>query len=225
MQLTVREAALLLDASEAAIYDWIDANEIPFQRVDDQYRFNRAELVEWATLRGMRVSVDAVQTRRGPSSPPVYTLSDALEAGGVHPAIPAVDGPSVIRGIVARLQIERDEDREALAAVLIAREAMRSTVGDGIAIPHVHSPVVVQGAHAAVALCYLERPLDFGAHDGQPVSTVFMLTSPNAKAHLQLLSRLSSALHAPDFRAAVLGRASLPEVLAAARRFEENFRR
>jgi len=51
MQLTVRDAAKLLAVSEKTIYRWINQGSLPAYRVNEQYRFNRAELLEWATAR------------------------------------------------------------------------------------------------------------------------------------------------------------------------------
>src|SRR5439155_6223286 len=58
MLLTVREAARLLKAAEEDIYRWVDDGEIPYVQVNDQPRFNQAELLEWATTRHREVSVD-----------------------------------------------------------------------------------------------------------------------------------------------------------------------
>jgi PTS system nitrogen regulatory IIA component len=113
-------------------------------------------------------------------------------------------------------------DREFLVQVLIAREVAGSTaVGDGIAIPHVRSPVVLNGAPASITLCTLAAPVDFGAHDGQPIHTVFAIVSPTIRAHLQLLAKLAAALHDPEFKAAVLRRAPQDEILKHARRLDE----
>jgi excisionase family DNA binding protein len=51
MKLTVREAAKLLNTSEKSVYRWIKQGLLPAYRINDQYRINRAELLEWATSR------------------------------------------------------------------------------------------------------------------------------------------------------------------------------
>ena len=56
MNLSVRDTANLLSVSEKTIYRWIKLQAIPAYRVQDQYRFNRAEILEWATSRRMNVS-------------------------------------------------------------------------------------------------------------------------------------------------------------------------
>src|SRR5262249_29154660 len=56
--LTVKDAARLLKAAEEDIYRWVEDGEIPYVQVNDQPRFNQAELLEWATARHREVSVD-----------------------------------------------------------------------------------------------------------------------------------------------------------------------
>ena len=112
-------------------------------------------------------------------------------------------------------------DREFLLRVLVAREELASTgIGDGIAIPHVRNPVVLHISKPMVTLFFLERPIDFGAIDGQPVYALFMLISPTVRAHLHLISRLAYALRDPVFRAVVQKRGLWEEILSAARQVE-----
>jgi PTS system nitrogen regulatory IIA component len=94
----------------------------------------------------------------------------------------------------------------------LAREALGSTgIGDGIAIPTCNPIVLLSRPY----LCFLEQPVDFGALDGQPVSTLFTLISPTVRAHLHLLSRLAFALRDPRFKAAVRSQASREEIFDA----------
>ena len=46
-----------------------------------------------------------------------------------------------------------------------------------------------------VLACFLERPVDFHAVDDVPVRVLFTLLSPSIRAHLQILARLTYALH------------------------------
>ena len=72
----------------------------------------------------------------------------------------------------------------------------------------------------AVTLAFLERAIEFGALDGKPVRVLFSIVSPTTRLHLQLLSRLSFALHDPKFRACVIREAPAEEILSEARRVE-----
>jgi PTS system nitrogen regulatory IIA component len=217
MELNVRDAARLLGRSEKQVYRWIEEGEIPFYKINDQPRFNRAELLEWATGRRMPVSVEVFHDggEDGPG------LVEALKSGGVHAGVQGTDRESVLRAVVGLLRLPASIDREFLVQVLLAREAMGSTgIGEGIAIPHVRNPVVLNGVRPSITVCYLANPVQFDAVDGQPVHTIFSMISPTIRGHLRLLAKLSWALHAPGFKGAVVRRATEAEILDEAARIE-----
>jgi PTS system nitrogen regulatory IIA component len=224
MKLTVHEAADLLNTSEATIYRWIKEKVIPCHRVSDHYRFHRSELLEWATSRGMAVSVSAFPPSRRSTGMPLPRFAAALRAGGIHPSVEGHDRDSVLRAVVKCMPLGDEADRELLFEVMRAREALGSTgIGDGIAIPHVRSPVVLHSTEPSVTLCFLRNPIDFGAIDGRKVHTLFSLVTHSIRSHLYLLSRLSAALQDPEFRRTVLDRLSAPRILAAAALVDSKF--
>ncbi len=214
-KLTVREAAALLNASEKSVYRWIKQGLLPAYRINDQYRINRAELLEWATERKMHVSPEIFAEPVGDNGPPP-TLEEALRDGGIRYGVGGRDKASVLRAVVDAMRLPEDIDPEFLYQVLLAREALGSTgVGDGIAIPHVRNPIVLHSSRPMVTLCFLKHAVDFGALDGLPVTTLFTLVSPTVRAHLHLLSRLAFALRTPRFGAAIRDQAPSDEVFAA----------
>lgn len=225
MQLSVKDAAGLLNVSESTIYRWIQQEEIPAHRINDQYRFNRAELLEWATARMIQISPDVIPpdntSEEKPLRVPLPTLVDALKAGGIAYRVGGTDKASVLRAVVGILQLPGDLDREFLYQVLLARESLGSTgVGDGIAIPHVRNPVVLHVARPSVTLCFLEHQIDFRSIDGRPVGILFTLISPTVRAHLHLLSRLGFVLQNREFRAALSPGTPHDELMAALARAE-----
>jgi nitrogen PTS system EIIA component len=224
MQLNVRDAARLLNVSEKTIYRWINQGSLPAYRVNEQYRFNRAELLEWATSRKINVSVEIFHEPESHAAA-LPGLVDALEAGGIFYRLGGKDKESVLRAVVETMRLPEEVDREFLFRVLLAREALGSTgIGDGIAIPHVRNPVVLHVPRPSICLCFLDRPIDFGALDGQPVFALFSLVNPTVRAHLHLLSRLSFALHDPRFKGAITRQAARDEILDEARRVEAGLR-
>lgn len=220
MKLTVRDAAQMLNVSEKSIYRWIKQGVIPAYQINDQYRFNRAELLEWATSRRINVSPDIFAEPEGGDTPSP-NLSEALAAGGIHYRLGGFDKASVLEAVVDVMKLPEEVDRKFLYQVLLAREALGSTgIGDGIAIPHVRNPIVLHVLRPMVTLCFLEQPVEFGALDGQAVSTLFTLISPTVRAHLHLLSRLGFALRDTDFKAAVTQQASREQILETLKRVE-----
>lgn len=225
MQLTVKDVAGLLRVSEKTVYRWIDHRRLPGYRLSGQYRFNRAELLEWAT--SSRVNVSPKIFEEAPAhAANLPRLSDAIQSGGVHYRLCGADKATVLRNVVDVLRLPEEVDREFLLRVLLAREAMEPTaIGEGIAVPHVRNPVVLHVPKPTVALCFLEQPVDFGALDGQPVHTLFTLISPTLKAHLHLLSRLTFALRDASFRRLLARQGSRDELLAALRRLSDKLHR
>lgn len=220
MQLKVKEVAKLLGTSEKTIYRWIKQGVIPVYQVNEQFRFSRAEILEWATSRRIPISPDIfLETDSSRVSLP--TLSDALRAGGVTYRVSGTDKPSVLRAVVDIMKLPEEVNREFLYQVLLARETLGSTgIGDGIAIPHVRNPVVLHVIKPMITLCFLENPIDFGALDGEPVTTLFAMISPTVKAHLHMLSRLCFILQHSDFKMALKRQDSREELMEALARAE-----
>jgi PTS system nitrogen regulatory IIA component len=217
MHLGVHDVARLLAVSEKTIYRWIQQGQLPAYKVNDQYRFNQAELLEWANAQKINVSVEMFQ-EPDTSAELMPDLADAIEAGGIFYRVAGTDKGAVLRSVVEVMKLPPDMDRDFLHRVLLAREAMASTgVGDGVAIPHVRNPIVLSVNHPAICLCFLEKPIEFGAIDEQPVHTLFTLVTPTVRIHLYLLSRLASALLDPTVKAALHRQASRDEILAALR--------
>jgi len=194
MELGVRDVARLLNVSEQKIYRWIQNASLPAHRVHDQYRFNRVELQEWAALHKQRVSPELFTP--GGSVEEAPSVLAAIRRGGIFYAVPGNRREAVLEAVTQLPGIPAGVNRKLLFQLLISRETLASTaVGDGIALPHPRDPVVVQVMEPVVLLCLLQQPVDFGALDGQPVRVLFTLLSPSVRKHLQLLSRLASALH------------------------------
>lgn len=153
------------------------------------------------------------------------SLVDALRVGGISHGLRGADKPTVLRAIVDSLALPSHADRESVRQLLIAREALGSTaIGEGIAIPHVRRPLLFGGSPASMSLFFLEHPIDFDAFDGEPAFAIFLLVSPTSRTHLQMLSRLSFALHDSGVKAALALRASSAEILAEFQRVEAAMR-
>lgn len=215
MQLSVKDAAKILNVSEKTIYRWIKQEVIPAYRINEQHRFNRAELLDWATSRRIQISPEIFQeTEQSKTTLP--SLSDALKTGGISYRIGGKDTSSVLRSIVDILNLPEEVDREFLYQVLMARETLGSTgIGDGIAIPHVRNPVVLHVSKPSMTLCFLDNPIDFKAIDRQPVNILFVLISPTVRAHLHMLSRLGFVLQNQNFKTALKRQTSREELMEA----------
>jgi PTS system nitrogen regulatory IIA component len=197
MDLSIPEVARLLNVSEKTVRRWLAEKEIPAHRLYDQYRFNRVEILEWAAARGLRVEPGLIAS--GGSAEKVPSLSAAVERGGIHHGVQGRGQSEVLEAVTRLPGIPKGVDRDLLHQLLLGREALTSTgIGDGIAIPHPRDPLVMHVPEPVVLISFLSHPIDYGAVDGVPVRVLFTILSPSVRVHLQLLSRLSYALHDPD---------------------------
>lgn len=218
LNLSIRDAAALLNVTEESVYDWARAGEIPHTKVNDQYRFDKMELLDWATSRNM--PVDPVHFSEGEAAmPPLY---DSILAGGIFHSVGGSDLKSVFENVVNILRLPEHVDRQYLLQILLAREASGTTaVGGGIAVPHTRSPIVLRIGKPTVTLCFLAQPIDFGAPDGKPVDTLFTVVGATVRAHLHLLSRIAWSLHDRELRALIDAKADSASLLEGFRRVEE----
>jgi len=220
MELTVKDVANLLVVTEKTIYRWLKQGSLPAYRVSNHYRFNRAELLEWATSRQINVSADIFREPTN-AQVPLHSLYEALSVGGIHYRVEGHNKESALRNVVGLMRLPQDVDRDFLLQVLLAREALASTaIGDGIAIPHVRNPIVLHVTEPMVCLCFLEEPIDFNSLDGRPVHCLFTLVSPTVKTHLYLLSRLAYALRDRSFRDLIEKQGSREKILSDIARVE-----
>jgi PTS system nitrogen regulatory IIA component len=156
MQLTVKHVARIFNIPKAAVYRLIKKDQLPVYRINDQYRFNRSELVEWATLHKVNMAPSAfLDPETEPL--PATRLAEALQAGGIFYHLPGPSKEEALRAAVDIIPLPSDVERDYIFHMLLAREQLASTgVGDGIAIPHPRSPILLHVHTPLVSLCFLE---------------------------------------------------------------------
>jgi PTS system nitrogen regulatory IIA component len=88
-------------------------------------------------------------------------------------------------------------DAREIFNTLLQRERLGSTgLGRGIAVPHVKMP----GLRGIVCLfARLDEPVDYEAHDGEPVDLLFLLLAPEHASgdHLKALASISRVVREP----------------------------
>ena len=219
MQMTVKDAANSLNVAEKTVYRWIQSGGLPAYRVAGQYRINRAMLFDWATSKRINFSPDTPQ--KDLDRTPLPALAQALHEGGIHYRVGGGTKPEVLKSLVGLLRLPDMINRDFLLQALLAREQLQSTgIGDGIGLPHVRNPAILEITTPMVCLCFLDAPVEYEALDGKPVKILFMPLSPDVRIHLHLLSRISFALRDGPFRALLQAEARRDEILDAARALE-----
>lgn len=200
MQLNLRQVSSYFGVNESTLRRWIAQRALPAHQAGDRLYFNPVELWEWAAEAGVQVSRALLEDARR-SDEEVPPLAALLREGGIFHDVEGDSKHKVLEAFVERLPLPPEQDRHFLLDVLEAREALGSTgIGDGIAIPHVRNPIVLQVERPFVTLCLLRHPVDFAAVDGKPVHALFMVVSPTVPMHLRILARLAFTLRDPTLR-------------------------
>lgn len=218
MDLSIRDVARLLDLSEGQVYRLARDGSLPASRVHEQYWFNRVEVLEWAASRAHRVAPDLYPSGKTDS----VQLGAALARGGIYHRVPGATSEQVFEAVTRLSGIPESVDRALLLQLLICREALASTgIGGGIALPHPRDPLVFPSDGPVVLLCFLERPVEFGAIDGQHVHTLFTLLSPSIRSHLATLARLSYCIHDAALRELLAQQAPADTIHTRVRELDE----
>lgn len=221
MKLTVEDVTQIFNVSEKTVYRWIKSNSLPAYRVNNQYRFNESELLEWASAHRVNVSPAQIKSSAEDTSELPPSFCTALMDGGINYRVDGRDKSSVLREVVGLMRLPERIDRVMLLQMLLAREEMGSTaIGDGIAIPHARNPIVLSVTQPTVTLCFLEHPIEFNALDSGLVNILFTLISPTIKSHLHLLSQLAYFLRDPGFHDAIVRQLPRDIIIAELRKAE-----
>ncbi len=210
MRLTVQDASALLKVSEKSIYRWIKQGLLPVYKVNEQYRFNRAELLAWATSRRLNVSEQIFQE----PATPLPGLTQALRDGGIIYRLGGRNRDEALRHLADEVRLPEQVDRDHLHELLRAREELGSTgQGRGLAIPQLIYPHTLDFSRPVITVAFLESPIEFDALDGRLVDRLVAVLSPTIRAYFHILTRLQFALH-DEGVAAVLAQGGSREAIA-----------
>jgi fructose-specific phosphotransferase system IIA component len=128
-------------------------------------------------------------------------LTDILRPQNIKIPLKAANKTEAITELVDVLAQSGDvlDPKRVLESVL-ERESTRTTgIGNGLAIPHGKTT----GTNDLVmAIGRPDRPIDFQAIDGRPVTIIWLLSSPPDKtgAHIHALAKISRLMTLDKFR-------------------------
>ncbi len=196
MELNSNEVAGLLGIPEHEVREWAHAGKLPHLEVQDRLLFNRQAILEWALARGHSLSL-GVEQMEPAGLPP---LSMLFAPHHFHYDVAGLTFTEVLRAALDAFELPREADKELIYDLLLSREKLMTTaLGDGLAIPHLRVPIVVNVPRPALGIFFTREPIDMGALDGKPVHTLFLLLSLTPRQHLELLARLAFLFRRPEF--------------------------
>lgn len=124
-------------------------------------------------------------------------IEDMLSREAIIPRLKSEDKKQALHALAVKAEALTGAGAPDIYAALLQRERLSSTsLGRGIAIPHVKLPAV-----KAITCIFarLEQPIAFESHDGEPVDLLFFLLAPEHAGgdHLKALARISRLVRDP----------------------------
>lgn len=196
--LTIEEVAKYLRVSERTVYDWAQKGEIPAGKIGTVWRFKKSEIEKW------------VNERLSSSSRPAATDISVQVKSILSPERIVFMNHQTKRDALVRLAANlatapQIKDARELETEIIKREELMSTsIGRGLAIPHVRlSSVTDLVVSVGISKCDI---IDFQPIDDIPVRLLFMIAAAynQHSYYLQTLSFFSSKLKDADLRNSLL---------------------
>jgi nitrogen PTS system EIIA component len=232
MDLKIKDVADLLHISETTVRRWLLEGKIPAYRLNKQYRFSRTEIEDWVLKKKLAVALNdqkqlltserieedlenesTAEIPRHTAGAMQYNLYRAVYRGGVLYDVPGETKEEVISKATQRIAQNFDLDPAVLTDLLLDREQLMPTsLNFGIAVPHTRD-FLMKTHFDVITIVFPQKPIDYGALDGQPVDTLFFLLACDDKRHLNLLAKLAHLSNQETARSFLRTRPGTSELL------------
>jgi PTS system nitrogen regulatory IIA component len=193
MDLKLKDVSELLNVSETTLKRWIADGRIPYYKLNNQYRFSRSEIENWvlSCKQGGDFHPFEEELQKEKLGTQQFGLFRAIHKGGVYNHVPGDTKEEVIRNAMGKIAADLHLDAEMITELLLDRENLMPTaLSNGIGVPHTRD-FLLQESYDVIAVVFPEKPIEYGALDGQPVHTLFFLFACDDKRHLHLLAKLA----------------------------------
>jgi len=217
MFLNIIELAQSLGVEESEVESWIRNDGLPHLADRGRLLFDRAQVVDWASSRGLAAKVGFLAPERT-QAPTERRLESMLRTGGIWRDVPAAGVLDLFGKIVAKLPATTPPVRQMLQQRLRLPNGISwALVGDRLALPHLRTPIALGRDAGILALVLLRDALAVNepAPDKQPVTRLLFFVAPSPRVHLEILARLSTALTRGTLRQLIHEGAADDKIFAA----------
>lgn len=197
--LTLAEVAEYLKLSDKTILKMVKNQEIPCAKIANQWRFSKPALNDWITSK-MEVIPQNDLSRLIEKEYDSVPLSRLMDEENIILPLKARSREEVIKELAEKaFKSNLISEKEIFIQKLMEREELTSTsIGRGIAIPHLRKASSEVVREAKIVIGVSERGIDFASYDGEPTNLFFLLISDSEVVHLRILSKLSAILRSEE---------------------------
>lgn len=196
--LTIEEVAKYLRVSERTVYDWAQKGEIPSGKIGTVWRFKKSEIEKWVNER-------LSSGGKSNDSEIIVQVKNILSPERIVFMNHQTKHDSLVRLAQNLATAPQVKDAKELEAEILKREDLMSTsIGRGLAIPHVRlSSVTDLVMSVGISKCDI---IGFQPVDEIPVRILFMIAAAynQHSYYLKTLSFFSAKLKVASLREALL---------------------
>ena len=217
MYLNIVQLAESFGVEENIVEGWVRNEGLLAIEDRDRLLFDRNQVVDWATARGLTAKAGFLAAGRL-GNLPERRLEPMLRTGGIWRDVPAATVRDVMESILGKLPGATPPVRQLLAQRLRQPNSISwAAVGGGLALPHLRTPVALGRDAGTFAILILRDAVSFNepVPDETPVTRLLFFVAPSPRVHLELLSQLSSALLRGGLRQPVIDGAPDGDIFAA----------
>lgn len=213
MDLTIRDVAARFLVSEKTVYRWVKESKIPVYRINGQYRFKANEIESWVLKSKRQPDIDLKKAVSVSGRP--IKLFKLLERGGIYYRTEGETSNEIFTNAVDMMKQGKQFPRDAFLGGLLDREKLFPTsIGRGIALPHTRDIQAESQDDEFAALFFLEKPVEYGALDGEPVFCLFLFFAADLKRHHDMMMRIVFFCQRPGFKTLLRKQASRTEIMS-----------
>ncbi|MGE3181539.1 MAG: PTS sugar transporter subunit IIA [Phycisphaerae bacterium] len=200
---SLEELARYLGQDARELKRWAERGQMPGMMVGGKWRFNRAEMLDWAQSQMHKLDERVVHDleRAMIANSKELLISSLLPTKGVNMLLPARSAGSVLRELTNLAHAtELLYDADTLLRALQDREALCSTaLPKGVALPHPRRPLPYAIAEPFICLAHVPAGVPFSAPDGKLTDLFVLICCQDEQEHLQVLARLAVMLSDSQF--------------------------
>lgn len=199
--LTLKELAKMIGADSRRLERMAQRGKIPCQRVGGEFRFNRAEIIQWlqrhmGTFHDDHLEeVDAGMTAHRQTHQTQSMITPLIRSEAVTHCLQARSKNGAIRALMSLAESTgMVYDSEVLLEAVLHREELCTTaMEDGVALPHPRRPMPYEIEDTLLVVARAQHGILFGAPDG-PTRLFFFTASQDDTHHLHVLARICRLL-------------------------------
>jgi PTS system nitrogen regulatory IIA component len=217
MYLNIIQLAESFGVEESVVESWVRKDGLPVIEDRNRLLFDRRQVVDWAAARGLAAKAGFLAAGRMANAN-ACQLAPLLHAGGIWRDVPAATVRDVLESIIIKLPGATPPVRQLLAQRLRLSDGISwAAVGGGLALPHLRTPITLGRDAGALAVLMLRDTLVLNepTPDDVPITRLLFFIAPSPRAHLELLSQLSSTLVRGSLRRPVIEGARDEDIFAA----------